>query len=515
MELNIGRGIRDDIRRRLPFYWSDWKDAWNYRTIPAVAYMYFANLLPALAFSFDMFARTNDSFGVNEVLLAQVIGCCVYSVLAAQPLVIVGVTGPIAIFAYTIYDIVTPQGYDYFVLWAWIGIWSFILHAAVAILNACNTLTYVTKLPCDTFGLYIAFVYLQKAVQILLLQWEYTESSPAAPYLSIMVALLVMVFGFSSSLIGSTRLFRPAFRKVIEDYGLPLTVVFFSGFVHIGKMRSVSLEVLPIAGAFSPTADRSWLIPFWKVDAATVFYALPYAIAVTILFYFDHNVSALMSQGAEFPLRKPPGFHWDYFLLGGILGLCGILGLPFPNGLIPQGPLHTKALAVYGSDLDEKGHRTRVIDHIVEQRVSHLSQGLLFLATMSGPILTALHQIPQAVLSGLFIVMGLQTLMANGVVAKLVWISRDRETISSEDPLLDCRKVAVRLILGLQLGAFVACFAVTQTIAAIAFPIIIVLMIPCRIWLLPRLLTNAELEKLDGPVASEFVMQSVGGNAKL
>ncbi|PPJ59941.1 hypothetical protein CBER1_11870 [Cercospora berteroae] len=295
MKLNIGAGIKNDIRQRIPFYWSDWKDACNYRTVPAVAYMYFANLLPALAFSFDMFARTNDSFGVNEVLLAQVIGCCMYSIFAAQPLVIVGVTGPIAIFAYTIYDIVTTQGYDYFVFWAWIGIWSFILHATLAILNACNTLTYVTKLPCDTFGLYIALVYLQKAIEILLLQWDYAESSPAVPYLSIVVALLVMVFGFACSLIGAFKLFQPEFRKAIEDYGLPLTVIFFSPFIHIGRMRSINLEALPIAGAFSPTADRSWLVPFWNVDASTVFYALPYAIAVTILFYFDHNVSALMS----------------------------------------------------------------------------------------------------------------------------------------------------------------------------------------------------------------------------
>ncbi|KAI5358150.1 Putative bicarbonate transporter [Septoria linicola] len=116
MKLNLGVGIRNDIRRRLPFYVSDWKDAWNYRTIPTCTLR--SDLLPALAFSFDMFARTNDSFGVNEVLLAQVIGCCMYSIPAAQPLVIVGVTGPIAIFAYTIYDIAMPQGYDYFAFWA-------------------------------------------------------------------------------------------------------------------------------------------------------------------------------------------------------------------------------------------------------------------------------------------------------------------------------------------------------------------------------------------------------------
>lgn len=236
-----------------------------------------------------MFSRTNDSFGVNEVLLAQVIGCGVYSVFAAQPLVIVGVTGPVAIFAYTIYDIVVPQGYDYFQFWAWIGIWSGIFHALLAVLNACSALKFVTKLPCDTFGLYIGFIYLQKAVEILLRQWGYSQPGDAVPYLAITVALLVTIFGYATYLISMMRLFRPMWRKVIEDYGLPLTVIFFSGFVHIGKMRNVDLRALPVAASFEPTADRSWLIPFWEADAGTIFFAIPFAICVTILFYFDHN----------------------------------------------------------------------------------------------------------------------------------------------------------------------------------------------------------------------------------
>jgi len=51
------------------------------------------SILPALAFSLDMFEQTNESFGVNEVLLASVLGSVVFSIFAAQPLVIVGVTG--------------------------------------------------------------------------------------------------------------------------------------------------------------------------------------------------------------------------------------------------------------------------------------------------------------------------------------------------------------------------------------------------------------------------------------
>lgn len=32
----------DDVKRRAPYYWSDWRDAWDYRVVPATVYMYFA-----------------------------------------------------------------------------------------------------------------------------------------------------------------------------------------------------------------------------------------------------------------------------------------------------------------------------------------------------------------------------------------------------------------------------------------------------------------------------------------
>lgn len=57
-----------------------------------------SSILPALAFSLDMFNKTDMQYGVNEVLLASVLGAVVFSVLACQPLVIVGVTGPITVF---------------------------------------------------------------------------------------------------------------------------------------------------------------------------------------------------------------------------------------------------------------------------------------------------------------------------------------------------------------------------------------------------------------------------------
>ena len=39
---NFGAGIVQDIRTRIPWYVSDWSDAWNYRVVPATTLIFFA-----------------------------------------------------------------------------------------------------------------------------------------------------------------------------------------------------------------------------------------------------------------------------------------------------------------------------------------------------------------------------------------------------------------------------------------------------------------------------------------
>lgn len=184
----------------------------------------------------------------------------------------------------TVYDIITPTGANYFSFMALIGLWSMIMHWILAITNACNALKYVTRFSCDIFGFYVAFIYLQKGIQVLTRQ-----GSEEAFYLSIVVALLVLVVGYLCGVIGTSPLFQHYIRVFVKDYGTPLTVIFFTGFVHIGKMREVSLHTLPTSKAFFPTIDRGWFIHFWDIRVGDVFIAIPFAILLTILFYFDHN----------------------------------------------------------------------------------------------------------------------------------------------------------------------------------------------------------------------------------
>jgi boron transporter len=204
------------------------------------------------------------------------------------------------------------------------------------------------------------------------------------------------------------------------------------------------------------------------------------------------------------------------FLLGFTTGIAGLLGIPFPNGLIPQAPFHTQALCVTRqvSDDDEtnKGRPIRITDHVVEQRVSNLAQGLLTLGTMTGPLLVVLHLIPQGVLAGLFFIMGVQALQANGITQKLVFLAQDHNFTPGSNPLKRLeRQSAIWAFVIVQLLGFGATFAITQTIAAIGFPVIILLLIPFRSFLLPLWVRPEELAALDAPTASPFTMESVGG----
>jgi boron transporter len=132
---------------------------------------------------------------------------------------------------------------------------------------------------------------------------------------------------------------------------------------------------------------------------------------------------------------------------------------------------------------------------------------------MTGPLLIVLHLIPTGVLAGLFFVMGIQALQGNSITLRLLYLFRDPELHDKDDPLRKLkRQSAVWVFIIIQLLGFAATFAITQTIAAIGFPVIILLLIPFRTFAMPYWFTDEELRTLDAPTAGEFVMSSVGGS---
>lgn len=54
----LGAGIIQDIKARAPWYLSDWKDAWNYRVVPAAALIFFAKYAPLALTSSGIYPAT-------------------------------------------------------------------------------------------------------------------------------------------------------------------------------------------------------------------------------------------------------------------------------------------------------------------------------------------------------------------------------------------------------------------------------------------------------------------------
>src|ERR1700676_2221269 len=121
--------------------------------------------------------------------------------------------------------------------------------------------------------------------------------------------------------------------------------------------------------------------------------------------------------------------------------------------------------------------------------------------------------------------MGADALRGNGITLKILFFFRDKALTPRDEALHKVRKSRILLFVVVQLVGFGAPFAITQTMgtymhiglwrhfliksalaAAIGFPVIILLLVPLRVILVPRLpFTNEELAILDGPTASPFV----------
>ncbi|GAB7350870.1 hypothetical protein MBLNU459_g1391t4 [Dothideomycetes sp. NU459] len=524
--LQPGRGMFYDVKRRLPYYWSDIKDAFTYRAFAATVRMYFVNLLPALAFLLDMQRKTGGFFGVNEALFSSALAAIVFSTLACQPLTIVGITGLISLFNYTIYDITEKQHitelYPEFL--AWVAIWAAITHWIASLGNLCDYMRFITDFSSNAFGMYVGIIYMIKGVEELIDQFN--SSTYTAGFLSVVVALCYWATVYALELLPNMIVFTPTTRKLLSDYAYPICTIFWTGFVYInGPIKRADVLKLPVTRAFYPSTDRGWLIEFWNLPVKWVFVALPIGILLTMLFYYDHNVSSLGAQGRQYPLKKPAGFHWDFFLLGCTSFIAGILGLPLPNGLVPQAPVHTDSLTEYkdklittheseygNGELVEHHRKSIVAEKVVEQRISHFLMGLAIIGTMTGPLLVVLHTMPRCLFAGVFFVVGWGSIEGNGITKKVIFLIKEHRFIDPAEPLLRVPRKKIMLFLLLQILGVGFSVAISQTIGAIGFPVIIISLIPLRWVVMPHLFTRRELAVMDALTAdSDVVLSSLGG----
>jgi hypothetical protein len=82
-------GLVNDIKRKLPWYASDFKDAFNFQCIPAIAFLYFACISPIITFGGLLGYATDNNMAAIESLLSGLICGVSYSVRNPKKVVLI------------------------------------------------------------------------------------------------------------------------------------------------------------------------------------------------------------------------------------------------------------------------------------------------------------------------------------------------------------------------------------------------------------------------------------------
>ncbi|EPE29438.1 anion exchange protein, putative [Glarea lozoyensis ATCC 20868] len=500
------RLLKQDVSNIKKRYVSDWT-LFNQLVFASAVYVFFTNILPGITFAGDLHVLTGMTWGTIEVVFSTGLCGIIFSLFSIQPLTILGVTGPFSVLAENIYELCeTSFQVDFLSLMAWSLIHAGWMHYLLAIFNAHDwTMQYVTTFSGDIFSLLNSVIYFHKAIQEL--QRNHAAVSFASFLYSVIGAVGTFLLAVTLSTANSWKpLFHRYFRMGLSEYAAAISIILFIGIPHIGELATLDKQTLVVQTTFRPSSPSRdvFFVRFWELPVEWVFLAMIPGAIITVLFYFDHEISSIICTIDRYGTKKPGGFAWDIVLLGTTTALCGILGIPPANGLLPQAPLHSESLLhsvaaeTHVQDESTAQGKVEVVERqeIYEQRWSPFLQAAAILVFVSPPFQHVLGLTPTSVLAGLFLFMGEQSLAVNPILYRFFYIL----TPPSELPPLPKGVPSYWGIHGftvVQILMTGIIFYVTLTTAAPAFPIIIIALVPVRLLVMNRVWGRETLRFVD------------------
>lgn len=361
------RGIKNDLERRLKCYKQDWTGGFRagIRILAPTTYIFFASAIPVISFGEQLERNTDGVLTAVQTLASTALCGIIHSIIGGQPLLILGVAEPTVLMYTFMFNFAKDRadlGRDFFLAWTgWVCVWTSFLLFLLSILGACSIINRFTRLAGELFGLLIAMLFMQQAIKGLVDEFRIPkrENPKALEFITSWrfsngMFALVLSFGLLLTALRSrkARSWRYGsgwLRGFIADYGVPLMVLVWTGVSYI-PASSVPKGIprrLFSPNPWSPGAYENWTVIKQMVNVPFLYIlgAFIPATMIAVLYYFDHSVASQLAQQKEFNLRKPPSFHYDLLLLGFLTLLCGLIGIPPANGVIPQSPMHTKSLA--------------------------------------------------------------------------------------------------------------------------------------------------------------------------
>ncbi|XP_078809534.1 solute carrier family 4 member 4a isoform X6 [Oryzias latipes] len=161
-------GLILDIKRKAPFFISDFTDGFHIQALSATLFIYLGTVTNAITFGGLLGDATENMQGVLESFLGTAITGGVFCLLAGQPLTILSSTGPVLVFERLLFNFSRDNDFDYMEFRLWIGLWSAFFCLALVATDASFLVKYFTRFTEEGFSCLISFIFIYDAFKKML-----------------------------------------------------------------------------------------------------------------------------------------------------------------------------------------------------------------------------------------------------------------------------------------------------------------------------------------------------------
>ncbi|XP_076830222.1 solute carrier family 4 member 11 isoform X9 [Brachyhypopomus gauderio] len=336
----VGRGIYEDLCRRLPFYTSDFTDGIVGNNKALVKYMttsiflYIAVLLPAIAFGSLNDESTRGEIDVQKTIVGQSIGGVIYSLCAGSPLVIPLTTAPIAIFISVIREICDDYELDFAAFYACIGLWNSLFLIIGGVFNLSLLVKVFKRSIEEVIAMFISIAFVADAVKgtvkifhkyyhaptlangsveelkrisrglsveemnltgagLLSLPESFILCTRARPLLCLLLMLGTLWVGYTLYQFKRSPFLHAKMREILSDCALPISVLIFS---YVGSYVFNDIG-LPVFDFHEGPVFR--VAPLERLSGASVLSAMGLGFLLAVLIFIDQNIVVSLTNAPE------------------------------------------------------------------------------------------------------------------------------------------------------------------------------------------------------------------------
>uniref|UniRef100_A0A8C2ZW17 Anion exchange protein n=1 Tax=Cyclopterus lumpus TaxID=8103 RepID=A0A8C2ZW17_CYCLU len=533
-------GLFLDIKRKLPFFASDFYDALHIQSLSAILFIYLGTVTNAITFGGLLGDATENMQGVLESFLGTALTGAVFCLLAGQPLTILSSTGPVLVFERLLFSFSKDNGLDYLEFRLWIGLWSAVFCLVLVATDASFLVQYFTRFTEEGFSALISFIFIYDAFKKMIklahhhpinagyddnLATGYdcrcTPGNSSDPLLDvsawtndtdlsanatwesltkqqchqfggqlvggacgyvpdITLMSLILFFGtYTCSMALKTFKTSRFFPTTVRKLLSDFAIILtILLFCGVDAFVGVDTPKLIVPSEFKPTSSlRGWFIPPFGGNPWWVYLAATLpALLVTILIFMDQQITAVIVNRKEHKLKKGAGYHLDLFLVAVLMIVCSFMGLPWYVAATVISIAHIDSLKME-TQTSAPGEQPKFLG-VREQRVTGIFVFLLTgLSVFMAPILKF---IPMPVLYGVFLYMGVASLNGVQFMDRLQLLLMPAK---HQPDLIYLRHVPQRrihLFTFIQALCLALLWILKSTVAAIVFPVMILALVAVR-----------------------------------